>query len=461
MAARSPLPNPLDRLHGVIDTIAAIATPPGRGGVGIVRVSGPKAREVATAILGQVPRPRHASLLDFRDSEGVVIDTGLGLFFPGPHSYTGEDVLELQGHGGPVVLDMVLTACVRAGCRLARPGEFTERAFLNDRLDLVQAEAIADLIDAGTAAAARSAQRALSGVFSAQVESLSLRLVQLRVHLEAAMDFPDEELDLFADEDIGRSLKTVIADLNAMLASARQGQLLREGAHLVIAGLPNAGKSSLLNRLVDREAAIVTDIPGTTRDLLKEQLSLDGLPLHLVDTAGLRESHDPVEQEGIRRAWKEMSQADLVLLVVDAVQGETPQVDAIKQRLPANLPVIRVFNKIDCLPQASTPSASDDCVQVSALTGQGIDRLREVLKKRFFFEGHVEGMFTARRRHIEALEQTQQHLELAWLRFEQAKAPELLAEELRLAHLALCEITGKFTSEDLLGRIFSSFCIGK
>ncbi|MCG5495000.1 tRNA uridine-5-carboxymethylaminomethyl(34) synthesis GTPase MnmE [Ectothiorhodospira variabilis] len=441
------------------DTIAAIATPPGRGGVGIVRVSGPLARTVAQGCLGRVPAPRRALLTDFQDASGQAIDTGLALFFAGPHSYTGEDVLELQGHGGPVIMDLILAACVDRGCRLARPGEFTERAFLNDRLDLTQAEAVADLIDAGSAAAARSARRSLEGGFSRCVDELLTALTELRVYVEAAMDFPDEELELLEDTGIGQRLDALSSRLDTLVESARQGNLLREGVHLVIAGRPNAGKSSLLNRLVDREAAIVTAIPGTTRDVLKEQVSLDGLPLHLVDTAGLRESDDPVEQEGIRRAWAEIERADLVLLVVDATLGEGEAEADIRRRLPEKLRVITVHNKLDCLDDV--PVDSSNSLYLSARTGEGISTLRELLKQQLHYDGDPEGLFTARRRHLDALDRTRQHILEARQHFHATQAPELMAEELRLAQDTLGEITGKVTSDDLLGQIFSSFCIGK
>ncbi|MFP4079350.1 MAG: tRNA uridine-5-carboxymethylaminomethyl(34) synthesis GTPase MnmE [Ectothiorhodospira sp.] len=442
------------------DTIAAIATPPGRGGVGIVRISGPGAAGIARATLGRVPDPRLATLATFRDPGGQALDSGLALYFPGPGSYTGEDVLEFQGHGGPVVMDRLLTACLGHGCRLARPGEFTQRAFLNDRMDLAQAEAVADLIDAGSAAAARGALRTLEGALSRRTEALAETLTGLRTHVEAALDFPEEELDLLADTAVGARLHDLQEDLQRLLEGAGQGRLLQEGAHLVIAGRPNAGKSSLLNRLADRETAIVTPIPGTTRDVLREHLSLDGLPLHLVDTAGLHASEDPVEQEGMRRAWSEIDRADVILLVVDATEGEGEAEAAIRQRLDPAIPVLTLLNKIDRLP-APPRDTDEDRIPLSALTGEGLSRLKERLKTLLHYHGQEEGLFIARRRHLDALERMQTHLQAAHGHLQAGEAPELLAEELRLAQEALGEVTGRVSSEDLLGRIFSDFCIGK
>lgn len=446
-------------MHRSLDTIAAIATAPGRGGVGIVRVSGPDAAAVARRSLGRLPAPRQAFYGPFLDARGEVIDDGIALYFPGPHSYTGEDVLELQGHGGPVVMDLLLGACLEMGCRMARAGEFTERAFLNDRMDLAQAEAVADLIDAGSAAAVRSARRSLEGGFSRQVDLILSALTELRVFVEADLDFSEEELDLLAEGDIQYRIESLLDQLATLTEQARQGNLLREGAHLVIAGRPNAGKSSLLNRLVDREAAIVTAIPGTTRDVLREHLSLDGLPLHLVDTAGLRESDDPVEQEGIRRAWAEIERADLVLLVVDATQGEGEEEGEIRRRLPPLLPVITVYNKLDRLTEL--PADASDVLFISAHTGEGISTLREALKSQLHYSGHPEGLFTARRRHLDALARTRDHVQAANDQLIVTRATELVAEELRLAQEALGEITGRVSADDLLGEIFSSFCIGK
>ncbi len=441
------------------DTIAALATPAGRGGVGIVRVSGSDARRIAKAILGTCPAPRHASYQPFLDAAGQPLDEGIALFFPGPHSFTGEDVLELQGHGGPVLMDLLLARCFELGARPARPGEFSERAFLNDKLDLAQAEAIADLIDAGSAQAARSALRSLQGEFSAAIDELLQQLIELRVFVEAALDFPEEEIDFLADGEVLGRLDRLREQLDAVLRKAGQGSLLREGLHLVIAGRPNAGKSSLLNALAGREAAIVTDIAGTTRDVLREQIQLDGMPLHVIDTAGLRRSDDPVEQEGIRRAWAEIDNADLILLLIDDALGFTPEDQQIIDQLPARLPLLKVFNKIDR--SGREPGEDDDGIRISAKTGAGIDHLKRRLQQTVGFEAGTEGLYTARRRHLRALEQTLDALARAREQLVTFHAGELLAEELRIAQEQLGSITGKFTSDDLLGEIFSSFCIGK
>jgi tRNA modification GTPase len=440
------------------DTIAAIATPPGFGGVGVVRVSGARAADVARAVLGRLPAPRHAAHRRFLGGQGDTLDDGIALYFPGPHSYTGEDVLELQGHGGPVVLDLLLSRCLALGCRAARPGEFTERAFLNGRLDLAQAEAVADLIEAGSAQAARSARRALEGALSGQVEALLDALTALRVSVEAALDFPDEDVDILREAQAAERLADLARRLEELATGAAQGALLREGMRLVIAGRPNAGKSSLLNRLVRREAAIVTHIPGTTRDVLRETVSLDGLPLHVVDTAGLRESDDPVEQEGMRRAWAEIEAADAVLLVVDDTLGEGMEEAAIRARLPARLPVICVHNKIDL--SGAEPGERDGRLYLSAATGAGVDGLREHLKARVGYAGG-EGLFLARRRHLDALSRTAEHVASAARALDAGLGPELVAEDLRLAQDTLGEITGRVSSDDLLGRIFATFCIGK
>jgi tRNA modification GTPase len=440
------------------DTIAAIATPPGFGGVGVVRVSGARAAEVARDILGRLPAPRHAAHRRFLGGQGETLDDGIALYFPGPHSYTGEDVLELQGHGGPVVLDLLLSRCLALGCRAARPGEFTERAFLNGRLDLAQAEAVADLIEAGSAQAARSARRALEGALSGQVEALLEVLTALRVSVEAALDFPEEDVDILREAQVAERLADLARRLEELATGAAQGALLREGMRLVIAGRPNAGKSSLLNRLVRREAAIVTHIPGTTRDVLRETVSLDGLPLHVVDTAGLRQSDDPVEQEGMRRAWAEIEAADAVLLVVDDTLGEGAEEAAIRARLPARLPVICVHNKIDL--SGAEPGERDGRLYLSAATGAGVDGLREHLKSRVGYSGG-EGLFLARRRHLDALSRTAAHVASAARALDTGLGPELVAEDLRLAQDTLGEVTGRVSSDDLLGRIFSTFCIGK
>lgn len=450
------------------DTIAAVATPPGRGGVGILRISGREAEKVAQAVLGKLPPPRYADYLPFRDAEGVTLDQGIALWFPGPHSFTGEDVLELQGHGGPVVLDLLLKRVLTLpGVRIARPGEFSERAFLNDKLDLAQAEAIADLIDASSAQAARSAINSLQGAFSNRIHQLVAALTHLRIYVEAAIDFPDEEIDFLSDGKIEAQLNGVMTDLDNVRAEARQGSLLREGMKVVIAGRPNAGKSSLLNALAGREAAIVTDIAGTTRDVLREHIHIDGMPLHIIDTAGLREANDEVERIGIERAWSEIEQADLVLFMVDGTTTSATEPAEIwpefMARLPNSLPITVVRNKADIT--GETPGITEvngySLIRLSARTGEGIDQLREHLKQSIGFSTHMEGGFLARRRHLQALEQAAEHLEQGKAQLVDAYAGELLAEELRLAQQALSEITGEFTSDDLLGRIFSSFCIGK
>jgi len=443
----------------VTDTIAAVATPSGRGGVAIVRVSGPAVPAIAQAIAGDLPAPRRAAYRRFRDAAGEVIDDGILLYFPAPASFTGEPVIELQGHGGHVVVDMVLRRCLELGARLARPGEFSERAFLNDKLDLAQAEAIADLIDAGSEQAARSAQRALQGAFSQAVNELLDRLIELRIYVEAALDFPDEEIDFLADRAVSDRFETIKATLDAIRARASQGALLRDGMNLVIVGQPNAGKSTLLNQLAGFEAAIVTDIPGTTRDVLRERISLDGLPLHVIDTAGLRESADPVEQEGIRRAWREVEQADLVLLLLDGTRGPTDEDRDILARLPERLPVLRVHNKMDLTRHDC--GARDGELYLSAKTGEGVDTLIRHLKQMVGYRETAEDVFIARRRHLDALARTEAHVFAGEEHLRVTRAGELLAEELRLAQEALGEITGRFTADDLLGRIFSSFCIGK
>ncbi len=450
------------------DTIIAQATPPGRGGVGILRISGSRARDVAQAVLGKLPKPRHADYLAFYDASASVLDQGIALWFPGPHSFTGEDVLELQGHGGPVILDMLLRSILTLpGVRIARPGEFSERAFLNDKLDLAQAEAIADLIDASSEQAARSAMNSLQGAFSTRVNTLVEALTHLRIFVEAAIDFPDEEIDFLSDGKIEAQLNSVITSLDAVRAEAHQGSLLREGMKVVIAGRPNAGKSSLLNALAGREAAIVTDIAGTTRDVLREQVHIDGMPLHIIDTAGLRTASDEVERIGIERAWQEIEQADRVLFMVDGTTTDATDPAQIwpdfMARLPARLPVTVVRNKADIT--GETPGLSEvnnhSLIRLSARNGDGIDALREHLKSCMGFDTSMEGGFLARRRHLQALEQAATHLQQGKEQLLGARAGELLAEELRLAQQHLSEITGEFTSDDLLGRIFSSFCIGK
>jgi len=450
------------------DTIVAQATPPGRGGVGILRVSGRAASQIAQEILGKLPKPRYADYLPFRDVDGSTLDQGIALWFPGPNSFTGEDVLELQGHGGPVILDLLLKRIISLdGVRIARPGEFSERAFLNDKLDLAQAEAIADLIDASSEQAARSAVNSLQGAFSNRVHHLVEALTHLRIFVEAAIDFPDEEIDFLSDGKIEAQLNTVIGDLDAVRAEARQGSLLREGMKVVIAGRPNAGKSSLLNALAGREAAIVTDIAGTTRDVLREHIHLDGMPLHIIDTAGLREASDEVERIGIERAWNEIEQADLVLFMVDGTTTDATEPAQIwpefMARLPETLPIVVVRNKADITGEKLGMSEVNghSLIRLSARTGDGVDLLREHLKQVMGFNHNMEGGFLARRRHLQALELAADHLIRGKDQLLGARAGELLAEELRMSQQALSEITGEFTSDDLLGRIFSSFCIGK
>lgn len=451
------------------ETIAAIATAQGRGGVGIVRISGPLAKSAARAIAGRDLRPRHAHYGSFRDSQEHVIDEGLALYFPGPNSFTGEDVLELQGHGGPVVLDLLLQRCVELGCRLARPGEFSERAFLNDKLDLAQAEAIADLIEASSAQAARNALRSLQGAFSLRVNELVEKLISLRIYVEAAIDFPEEEIDFLADGHVLSMLDTVRAELSTVLKEAGQGALLRDGMNVVIAGRPNAGKSSLLNLLAGREAAIVTDIAGTTRDVLREHIHIDGMPLHVIDTAGLRNTEDEVEKIGVRRALEAIGSADRVLLVVDATAPEANDPFALwpefLEQRPDASKVTLIRNKADLSGEAvSMQQGADGHVTISLSAkahGEGLELLREHLKACMGYEQTAESSFSARRRHLDALHQASGHLEHGRAQLTQAGAGELLAEDLRHAQQALAEITGAFSSDDLLGRIFSSFCIGK
>ena len=450
------------------DTIVAQATAPGRGGVGILRVSGPHCEAVAQAVLGKVPRLRYAEYLPFLDEQGQVLDQGIALLFKGPNSFTGEDVLELQGHGGPVVLDMLLRRILLLpGIRTARPGEFSERAFLNDKLDLAQAEAIADLIEATSEQAARSALHSLQGDFSRRINELVEELIRLRIYVEAAIDFPEEEIDFLSDGKVAGDLYAVIDRLAQVQQEARQGALLREGMKVVIAGRPNAGKSSLLNALAGRESAIVTEIAGTTRDVLREHIHIDGMPLHIIDTAGLRHTEDAVEKIGIERAWAEIAQADRVLFLVD---GTTTQATDPRQiwpefveRLPAHIGMTLVRNKADLTgePLATSEEQGHPVYRISAKTGLGLDALRQHLKACMGYQGSVEGGFMARRRHLEAINHADEHLQLAREQLEVYAAGELVAEELRLAQEFLSEITGQFTSDDLLGRIFSSFCIGK
>jgi tRNA modification GTPase len=440
------------------ETIVAPATPAGRGGIGIVRISGPATRAIATAILGELPPPRRAGVAVFSDGAGETIDVGLAIYFPAPNSFTGEDVLELHGHGGPVVMDLLVARAIELGARHARPGEFSERAFHNDKLDLAQAEAIADLIAAGSAEAARAAVRSLFGAFSREVQALSAKVMELRAYVEAAIDFPDEDAEFLATPEVRDRLAEINARFASISETVRQGRALRDGLHVVIAGRPNAGKSSLLNALAGFDAAIVTEIPGTTRDLLRERIHVDGLPIHVVDTAGLRDTDDVIEIEGLRRARMEMSHADLVLYVVDATRGF---VEGELAQLPAGTASVVVWNKSD-LPAAKKPPKLEDrpAIALSALTGDGMPALREQLKAAAGYQSE-SGAWSARRRHVDALARAQSLFELATARLGERASFELVAEELREAHLALGEITGTTSSDALLGAVFATFCIGK
>jgi len=459
-------------------TIAAQATAPGRGGVGIIRVSGPEARHVAESILGKIPEVRKAEYLPFLDANGHTLDKGIALFFQGPNSFTGEDVIEFQGHGGPVILDMLLKAILALPkVIMAKPGEFSEQAFLNDKLDLTQAEAIADLINSSSEQAARSALNSLQGDFSKLVHEMVESIIHLRMYVEAAIDFPEEEIDFLADKKIVNDLKNIINKVEAVRKQAQQGSIIREGMRVVIAGKPNAGKSSLLNALSGKETAIVTDIAGTTRDVLTEQIHIDGMPLHIIDTAGLRDSDDKVEQIGIERAWQEIKQADRVLLMVDASEDHSVLEDEedIKNyypeffaQLPENIGLTLVRNKADIIQSNTGLTELTDnndkqhtIITLSAKTGSGVDSLKEHLKTIMGYQGSTEGGFMARRRHLVALDNTHQHLLTGLDQLESYVAGEILAEELRICQQELDQITGEFTSDDLLGKIFSSFCIGK
>jgi tRNA modification GTPase len=462
------------------DPIVAVATASGRGAVGIVRVSGAALAPLVAAICGRTPAPRQASYGPFLDARGAPIDQGLAIFFPAPHSYTGEDVLELQAHGGPVVLQLLLARCLEAGAeedaatgrarlphlRIARPGEFTERAFLNDKLDLAQAEAVADLIDASTEAAARSAARSLDGAFSSEIDALAAALVELRLLVEATLDFPEEEIDFLASADAQGRLQRATAGVDAVLARARQGALLRDGIRVVIAGQPNVGKSSLLNALAGAELAIVTATPGTTRDKVAQTIQIEGVPVHVVDTAGLRDAADEVERIGVARTWAEIEGADAIVFLHDLTRLGEPAYEAgdaaIAARLPASAVgagrLLHLYNKLDLQRSASV----DDGLVVSALTGEGLDALRARLLALAGWQAAPEGLFIARARHVHALQRARRHLDLAAEHAGRGNAAlELFAEELRLAHDALGEITGAFTSDDLLGAIFARFCIGK
>jgi len=448
-------------------TIVALATPPGKGGVSIIRVSGPLCQDIAEKLLGKKLKPRLANYLPFLDFDGQQLDQGIALYFENPNSFTGEDVLEFQGHGGPVVMDLLIDAVLACGAVMAKPGEFSERAFYNDKLDLAQAEAIADLIDSGSKQAAKSALRSLTGEFSEKINDLEEKVIHLRMYVEAAIDFPDEEIDFLADDKVKGQLETIISDLATLLSSAQQGILLREGMKVVIAGKPNAGKSSLLNALSGRESAIVTDIAGTTRDVLSEQIHIDGLPLHIIDTAGLRHAKDKVEQIGIERASKEIEQADRVLLVVDSSDGEDHLArEEIQQFIDPSIelpPITLVRNKCDLANESPNIEKVNEerVITLSAKQKQGIDLLKDHLKSVVGFEATESGTFMARRRHIDALNRAQSHLDTGFEQLTQMMAGEILAEELKLTQDCLNEITGEFTADDLLGQIFSSFCIGK
>jgi len=440
-----------------MDTIVAAATPPGVGGVGVVRLSGPQVEEIARRMIGGLPEPRFATSATFRNASGEDLDSGLALYFPGPASFTGESVLELQGHGGPVVMSMLIDAALELGARMAEPGEFTKRAFLNDKLDLAQAEAIADLIGSGTAQAARAALHSLSGEFSSKVDELAEQLVRLRMHVEAAIDFPEEEIDFLGDEQLHAGLKSCTSAFEELRRTARVGRVLRDGYRVVIVGRPNAGKSSLLNRLSGEEAAIVTEVAGTTRDILREQINIDGLAVELIDTAGLRDDPDRIEEEGIRRAREAIKSADAVLWIQDANETLEQQLD---EELPEGAEIMIVRNKIDMTGEQAG-LAADGTVRLSAKTGDGINALHECLRAAAGYRNLGEGAFTSRKRHIDALRRAAKHFMTGKAALEDTKAGELLAEELRLAQEALGEITGGVSSDDLLGRIFSEFCIGK
>lgn len=448
------------------DTIAAVATAPGRGGVGIVRISGPKSREIAAKITQKSLTPRLATYTDFLNSDGKLLDQGLALFFEGPHSFTGEDVLELQGHGGPVILDLILETCLQHGARAAKPGEFSERAFLNDKLDLAQAEAIADLIDASSKQAAISALNSLIGEFSSTINTLVDKLIELRLYVESAIDFPEEEIDFLGDGKVAQKLNEVIQHTLEVQQAANQGVLLREGMKVVIVGKPNAGKSSLLNALAARDVAIVTEIAGTTRDMLREHIQIDGMPLHIIDTAGLRKDAELVEQIGIERARQAVTEADQVLLLVDVTdQGPITLPDywqALGGKPEERQKITVVYNKIDKLADKNQeiPLKPKE-LAISAQTGKGLDTLKQHLKNIMGFEQGTEGQFSARRRHLLAIEQALTYLKHGQQQLQLHRAGELLAEDLRAAQNHLSEITGAFTPDDLLGKIFSTFCIGK
>ncbi len=439
----------------MIDTIVAIATPPGKGGVGVIRISGPLAKQIGERMCGKPLPPRRAIYASFADEDDSAIDSGLGIFFAGPNSFTGEDVVELQGHGGPIILDLLLKRVIALGARQARAGEFSERAFLNDKIDLTQAEAIADLIDSTTAHAAKGAVRSLQGEFSQKVNSLLKELIYLRTYVEAAIDFPDEEIDFLADEKVRDSIQQLQQSLADTIAAAGQGAILRNGLRLVIAGKPNAGKSSLLNALAGQETAIVTDIAGTTRDIVSETIDIDGLPVHIIDTAGLRESSDKVEQIGVERARKAIKEADHALCLIDVADSQTAhEVDEIIQGHPHTV----VFNKVDLIEPDVLPEGA---LAISAKTGLGIDQLKQAIKDIAGYAQENETVFTARRRHLTALAEARDAVSRGLDQLKTHNAGELLADELLQAQQSLNEITGEFSADDLLGEIFSGFCIGK
>ena len=451
-----------DRPDYTHDTIVAAATPPGIGGIGVVRISGPAAPELAKAMLGQLPAPRTAIFAAFRNTAGEAIDTGIALYFPEPGSFTGEPVLELHGHGGPVVIALLIDAAISLGARQAEPGEFSKRAFLNDKIDLAQAEAIADLIGSGTSQAARAALRSLSGAFSKAIDALQEQLTKLRLHVEAAIDFPEEEIDFLSDETLLARIEECDAAFKALSEEARAGRVLRDGYQVIIVGQPNAGKSSLLNLLSGQEAAIVTEVAGTTRDILREQIDIDGLLVELVDTAGLRDNPDQIEAEGIRRAREAIKNADAILWIREAGANENESIDALSEKPAENVPLIEVRNKTDLTGEIPGPhNKLSATINISAKTGAGIDSLREHIRELAGHKDLGEGAFTVRRRHVDALRRAEDHFETGRKALDDSKAGELFAEELRLAQVALGEITGLFTSDDLLGKIFSEFCIGK
>ena len=457
--------------HGSKDTIAAIATPAGKGGIGVVRVSGPLVAEIAVKVLGKLPKPRLATFSTFSGSDGQNIDHGLGLYFPAPHSFTGEDVLELQGHGGPIVIDLLLQRTLELGARIADPGEFSLRAFLNEKIDLTQAEAIADLINSSSEQAAKGAINSLQGEFSARVNALDKKVVALRLFIEAAIDFPEEEIDFLQNDRIGQSIEEIQEGLKACLGQTRQGAVLNDGISLVLAGKPNAGKSSLMNALCGKDTAIVTDHAGTTRDVLTEKIQMDGIPINLFDTAGLRETDNPVEKEGVKRALEETGRADIVLLLVDVSdcrEAWRDEVNDLLSIIEGQGTVVVLLNKTDLLEQPlsekHTHVATDSnwsVLQISAKTREGILELKTTIKQIVGYVDTSEGVVLARRRHIHALEKASEAVERGRVQLATYMAGELLAEELKIAHESLCEITGEFSSDDLLGEIFSSFCIGK